>query len=286
MPAPTKPPCSGSWPEPPPETSPTLPATGASARMTSWFVEIHPDEPGVGRGDAGERLGHDRLGIVDELLHDCGMGAHGGAAPPDRGAEAAGMRSPARPRRGRGGSDTAATPPDLPKSVWLGGGFTIRISSLLRAVVRRIERSGQSSTMPNDFQDDRARRDSCQEGRIEPFELVLPAPGGTGAGVAAPSPDRRTRRACAAPCPRTSGTAGRARPSPASRRRRARAAGWRPSRGTACGRRPRTRAHAAAASAAASATGRGRLTVRCSIPVMPATVAIASSVVTHTPASR
>ena len=32
MPGPTKPPCIGSWPEPPPETIATLPATGASAR--------------------------------------------------------------------------------------------------------------------------------------------------------------------------------------------------------------------------------------------------------------
>src|SRR5919201_6492068 len=37
MPRPTKPPCSGSWPEPPPETSPTLPATGASFRTTIWL---------------------------------------------------------------------------------------------------------------------------------------------------------------------------------------------------------------------------------------------------------
>src|SRR5919109_4181494 len=34
MPIPTKPPCIGSCPEPPPETSPTLPCTGASARTT------------------------------------------------------------------------------------------------------------------------------------------------------------------------------------------------------------------------------------------------------------
>src|SRR3954454_10711907 len=36
IPTPTKPPCSGSWPEPPPDTSPTLPATGASLRTTIW----------------------------------------------------------------------------------------------------------------------------------------------------------------------------------------------------------------------------------------------------------
>src|SRR5581483_38892 len=34
IPAPTNPACSGSWPVPPPETRPTLPATGASARRT------------------------------------------------------------------------------------------------------------------------------------------------------------------------------------------------------------------------------------------------------------
>src|SRR5919197_4566632 len=32
MPTPTNPPCMGSWPDPPPETMPTLPWTGASAR--------------------------------------------------------------------------------------------------------------------------------------------------------------------------------------------------------------------------------------------------------------
>src|SRR4051812_50167867 len=34
MPRPTKPPCSGSWPEPPPETSATFPSRGAPARTT------------------------------------------------------------------------------------------------------------------------------------------------------------------------------------------------------------------------------------------------------------
>src|SRR5205085_571818 len=38
IPTPTKPPWSGSWPEPPPETRPTLPATGASRRITSWLA--------------------------------------------------------------------------------------------------------------------------------------------------------------------------------------------------------------------------------------------------------
>src|SRR5882724_4111494 len=35
MPGPTNPPCSGSWPEPPPDTTPTLPDTGASALATT-----------------------------------------------------------------------------------------------------------------------------------------------------------------------------------------------------------------------------------------------------------
>src|SRR5438067_3216353 len=35
MPGPTKPPCSGSCPDPPPEMTATLPATGASARTTT-----------------------------------------------------------------------------------------------------------------------------------------------------------------------------------------------------------------------------------------------------------
>src|SRR3978361_73610 len=37
MPMPTNPPCIGSWPEPPPETSPTLPGTGLSPRKTIRF---------------------------------------------------------------------------------------------------------------------------------------------------------------------------------------------------------------------------------------------------------
>src|SRR5919106_509475 len=36
MPRPTKPPCIGSWPEPPPEITPTLPWRGASARTTTF----------------------------------------------------------------------------------------------------------------------------------------------------------------------------------------------------------------------------------------------------------
>ncbi len=36
IPCPTNPPCIGSWPEPPPETSATLPCTGASARTMKF----------------------------------------------------------------------------------------------------------------------------------------------------------------------------------------------------------------------------------------------------------
>lgn len=37
IPGPTNPPCSGSCPEPPPETSPTFPGTGASRRTITRF---------------------------------------------------------------------------------------------------------------------------------------------------------------------------------------------------------------------------------------------------------
>src|SRR5919107_2797257 len=40
IPRPTKPACSGSWPLPPPETRPTLPATGASRRVTYLGSEL------------------------------------------------------------------------------------------------------------------------------------------------------------------------------------------------------------------------------------------------------
>ena len=40
MPMPTKPPCMGSWPEPPPETIPTLPWTGASARTMTGGSKV------------------------------------------------------------------------------------------------------------------------------------------------------------------------------------------------------------------------------------------------------
>ena len=71
MPAPTNPPCSGSWPEPPPEMMPTLSAApGASARMHELVLEIDAHQPGMGGGHARERLGDDVLWIVDELLDD------------------------------------------------------------------------------------------------------------------------------------------------------------------------------------------------------------------------
>src|ERR1051325_8535544 len=38
MPLPTKPPCSGSWPEAPPATRGNLPLTGASLRRTTWLA--------------------------------------------------------------------------------------------------------------------------------------------------------------------------------------------------------------------------------------------------------
>src|ERR687898_286058 len=41
IPAPTKPPCIGSWPEPPPDMTPTLPCTGPSAgALMSFFMPL------------------------------------------------------------------------------------------------------------------------------------------------------------------------------------------------------------------------------------------------------
>ena len=40
MPMPTKPPCMGSWPDPPPEMIPTLPWTGASARTMTGGSKV------------------------------------------------------------------------------------------------------------------------------------------------------------------------------------------------------------------------------------------------------
>src|ERR1035438_10478013 len=37
MPEPTRPPCSGSWPEPPPDTRPTLPSVGPPALVMTLF---------------------------------------------------------------------------------------------------------------------------------------------------------------------------------------------------------------------------------------------------------
>ena len=70
MPTPTKPACIGSWPEPPPEISATLPARVGAARVTKVGSRWTPDEVGMGRAEAAQRLRQDVVDPVDQLLHD------------------------------------------------------------------------------------------------------------------------------------------------------------------------------------------------------------------------
>ena len=68
MPWPTKPACRGSWPEPPPEISATLP--GLSVRAAHELVLVaERDDVGMGGGEAVEAFGQHRFDVVDELLH-------------------------------------------------------------------------------------------------------------------------------------------------------------------------------------------------------------------------
>src|SRR5713226_5288492 len=46
MPSPTNPPCSGSWPDPPPEIKATLPFLGASLRTMIWFATSYRSRSG------------------------------------------------------------------------------------------------------------------------------------------------------------------------------------------------------------------------------------------------
>ena len=69
MPSPTKPPWSGSWPEPPPEISATLPAHRAAGTQDEVLGGVDLDDVRVGLGQAGQALGDDVLDVVDELLH-------------------------------------------------------------------------------------------------------------------------------------------------------------------------------------------------------------------------
>src|SRR3954465_187580 len=77
MPRPTKPPCSGSWPEPPPETSATFPRRAppppagderdlSLPRRARAHHDlrggVHAEDVAVRGGEAGERLLDDLLG--------------------------------------------------------------------------------------------------------------------------------------------------------------------------------------------------------------------------------
>ena len=74
MPWPTKPACSGSWPEPPPEISATLP--GLQRRGAHEFALVaERDDVGMRGGEAVEAFGQHVVDGIDELLH--------GAPPPE-----------------------------------------------------------------------------------------------------------------------------------------------------------------------------------------------------------
>ena len=69
-PTPTKPRNTGRWPDPPPVTMPTRPATGASARTIARRSALDRPEPvRVGQQDALEHLVDERARVVDQLLH-------------------------------------------------------------------------------------------------------------------------------------------------------------------------------------------------------------------------
>ena len=69
MPRPTKPPWSGSWPEPPPEIERDLALLRAAGAQDEVLGGVDLDEVGVRRLEAGEALRDEVLDVVDELLH-------------------------------------------------------------------------------------------------------------------------------------------------------------------------------------------------------------------------
>ena len=61
MPRPTKPACSGSWPEPPPEISATFPGVEPHApHELAAFAQRH--DVGMGGAEAVEAVAQDRVG--------------------------------------------------------------------------------------------------------------------------------------------------------------------------------------------------------------------------------
>ena len=76
MPSPTNPPCSGSWPEPPPEISATLPCTRGVGAHDDLRVGVVAQDVAVRGRQAGERLLDDLLRVVEELPHGAGGGGH------------------------------------------------------------------------------------------------------------------------------------------------------------------------------------------------------------------
>ena len=68
MPWPTKPACSGSWPEPPPEISATLPGLSCGAAHELVLL-AQGQNVGMGGGEAVKAFGQDGVDAIDELLH-------------------------------------------------------------------------------------------------------------------------------------------------------------------------------------------------------------------------
>src|SRR4051812_48290660 len=77
MPMPTNPPCIGSCPEPPPDTIPTFPWTGASARTMNGGAEVEKAPGPMAGGGGPQGVPENVLGGVDQLFHVrdlCGPG--------------------------------------------------------------------------------------------------------------------------------------------------------------------------------------------------------------------
>ena len=77
IPAPTKPPCSGSWPLPPPETSATLPGDRRVGAGDEGGIELDREQIRMRLRHALQGLRCHGGRIVDDLLHDSPLDADG-----------------------------------------------------------------------------------------------------------------------------------------------------------------------------------------------------------------
>jgi hypothetical protein len=60
----------GSWPDPPPVITPTLPATGAPLATTTRGFSSQPDDVGMRLDEALDGILDDLVRIVDKPLHN------------------------------------------------------------------------------------------------------------------------------------------------------------------------------------------------------------------------